>query len=178
MTNKIYISIASLLVAGIVASLWYGDRPNVTISYGPGDFAATSTLDETRADIVIDVPQPGNASVQPQVSPEAPTPTARESTLPCNSSIRITIESAVYVPCTQDGASLLSAMQAATSDGLVFTGKEYPSLGFFVESINGKHAEDGYYWFLYVNDKSSNAGVSETTVHAGDLIEWRYKQSY
>jgi hypothetical protein len=176
--NKILISIGTLLVAGILASLWYGDGPKTTVTYGPSDVATTSTTSETPLDTVVDIPQQSTVSVQPRASFEAPAPTPRTSTPICSSTIRITIESAVYETCIEDGVSLLSAMQTATSDGLVFTGKEYPSLGFFVESINGKHAENGYYWFLYVNGESSSAGVSETVVRAGDSIEWRYKQSY
>lgn len=67
---------------------------------------------------------------------------------------------------------------AAEDEGLAFIGKEYPSLGLFIESINGKKAESGYYWFLYINGVSSTQGVSSARISPGDVIEWRYKQSY
>lgn len=178
MSNKTYISIAALLIAGIAVSLWYSSEPNVTISYGTSNPATTTTFEETSSHEYEDVPQPGTASVQPRTSIEVPVPAPRTSAPACSSTVRIIIESAIYVPCIANGTSLLAAMQAATADGLVFTGKEYPSLGFFIESINGKRGENGYYWFLYINGESSSAGASQTLVSAGDDVEWRYKQSY
>ncbi len=65
----------------------------------------------------------------------------------------------------------------ASSSNFTFAGREYPSLGFFVESINGKKGTNGYYWFLYVNGKSSDTGASETHLKTGDVIEWKYEKS-
>ena len=59
-----------------------------------------------------------------------------------------------------------------------FTGKEDPALGFFVESINGQTAPDGYYWIFYVNGAQSNTGISQTIIRSGDTIEWRLDNSY
>lgn len=64
------------------------------------------------------------------------------------------------------------------SGEFTFSGREYPSLGFFVESINGKYGGDGFYWILYVNGASSNTGASQTKLHAGDAVEWRYEKGY
>ncbi len=76
------------------------------------------------------------------------------------------------------GASVLDAMQTARSQGLEFSGTEYPSLGFFVESLNGKASARGSYWFLYVNDASSETGASQTILKPGDTVEWRYEISH
>ena len=70
----------------------------------------------------------------------------------------------------------MEAYQA--SGGITFTGREYTGLGFFVETINGKVPADGKYWFLYVNDGSAQRGASQTTLHAGDRVEWRYQERY
>ena len=56
-----------------------------------------------------------------------------------------------------------------------FTEQNYPGLGEFVNSINGKQNVSGNYWFLYVNGIDSPTGISETTLHSGDSIEWRYE---
>lgn len=77
-----------------------------------------------------------------------------------------------------EGMTVLDAMRAAAEQGFVFTGREYPSLGYFVESIGEKKSRNGMYWFLYVNDESSGTGASQTVVHSGDVIEWRYKSSF
>lgn len=69
-------------------------------------------------------------------------------------------------------------MHSATAHGdFSFEGKEYPSLGYFVESINGTKSADGFYWFLYINDTSSPLGASSALVQVGDVVEWRYKTS-
>ena len=31
---------------------------------------------------------------------------------------------------------------------------------------------------LYVNGKSSDAGASQTILHSGDIVEWRYEKNY
>lgn len=82
----------------------------------------------------------------------------------------------LYAP---PGSTVLDAMRAlASTTPFAFSGREYPSLGFFVESINGKRNADGLYWFLYINNKSSNTGVSNTTLHPGDTVEWRFERDY
>jgi hypothetical protein len=75
--------------------------------------------------------------------------------------------------------SVYEAMrEVATRSSFTFTGENYPSLGYFVESIGGKKGGNGYYWILYVNGKSSDAGASQTTLKPGDSVEWKYEKSY
>ncbi len=176
--QKIYLSIVALLIAAVAASLWYAKQPSATITYGTPTTTVASA--ESDAEPTTHVPQTSTASAQATVSTEAPVPSAAEvrQTGPVCESVRITIGTASYVPCVASEVTVLAAMQEATKDGLVFTGREYPGLGFFVESINGTAAEDGYYWFLYINDESSSLGASGTLARPGDVIEWRYKQSY
>jgi len=82
----------------------------------------------------------------------------------------------VSVPAIE--GTVLEAMYAhQAAGGFTFTGKEHPSLGFFVETINGRGAADGKYWFLYINGESSPTGASDTNVSRGDTIEWRYKKA-
>ncbi len=91
-------------------------------------------------------------------------------------SVRVLIGDAVYVGVVPNGSTVLEAMRQLQQEGLEFEGREYPSLGFFVESINGKENADGNYWFLYVSGKSSDAGASQTRLQAGDIVEWRYQK--
>ncbi len=82
-----------------------------------------------------------------------------------------------YLGTVKAGATVLDAMRAlASSDNFRFTGKNYQSLGFFVESVNGKKNSNDVYWILYINGKQSDAGASQTTIHSGDAIEWRYEK--
>ena len=63
---------------------------------------------------------------------------------------------------------------ASTSD-FTYTADSYPSLGLFVESIQGVQNEGGKYWMLYINGTLSPAGVSNAIIHPGDVIEWKYE---
>lgn len=89
------------------------------------------------------------------------------------------VEGKSYTTTLTDTASVLDGMRTLeSSSDFIFTGKEYPGMGFFVESINSKKNADGYYWFLYINGKSSEAGASQTKISAGDTIEWRYEKEH
>ena len=82
---------------------------------------------------------------------------------------------ASYPLAVSAGGTLIDAMNAlAASSGFAFTGREYPALGFFVDSINGRANGGGMYWILYVNGASSAVGASEAAVRPGDVFEWRY----
>ena len=176
---KKYALISLLLIAGIVGSVWYAKRPMESIVYGPSE--ATTTTPRTAdapSDVVVDKPQPGTASAVPVSAANAPVPTETRLAAPACESLHIQIETATYVVCADAELPVFEAMQKAASEGLSFSGKEHPGLGFFVDSINGKKAEGGYYWFLYINGESSSTGASQTLVRPGDAVEWRYKQSY
>lgn len=177
--RTLYIPIVILLTAGIVGFLWYGQTDSATQTFGtPSVEVASTTPDIAQQDVIIDVPQPGAASAQATESTEQPTPEQTPPTVVCQS-VRIVAGPASYEPCVDGQVSVLSAMQlAAERHGLVFTGREYPSLGLYIESINGKKGEDGYYWFLYINEVSSTQGASSALVGPGDVIEWRYKLGY
>lgn len=75
--------------------------------------------------------------------------------------------------------TVLEVMQTRAEKGeFSFSGRDFPGLGFFVEEINGKRNANGYYWILYVNGTSSQTGVSQTVLSAGDVIEWKYEKGY
>lgn len=176
---KKYILVSLLLITGIAGSVWYAKRPAESITYGPAELATTSSLAiDTETDVVIDTPQSGTASAAPNTATEAPVASTTRESAPACDSLRVQIEGAIYVICADGKIPVLEVMQKATTEGLSFSGKEHPSLGFFVDSINGKKAEGGYYWFLYINGESSSTGASQTLVGPGDAVEWRYKQSY
>ena len=115
-------------------------------------------------------------------TPQAPTtePTSFAGLVPAPTpNFALSVGGKSYATFSPIGSSVLDAMRslASTSD-LSFTGRDYPSLGFFVDSINGKKAESGYNWMLYVNGKLSNTGASETHLKAGDTVEWKYEKGY
>lgn len=92
--------------------------------------------------------------------------------------IPIKVRDTPYLARVSDGANVLDAMNAASSQGLTYSGKQFMGLGLRVDEIGGVRSENGNYWFLYVNGKTSDLGASDMTLKQGDEIEWRYKQSY
>lgn len=177
--KKIHILVLILLVAGVATSAWYTKRPAATITYGsqavvfPVGAEGENYADQTS---VSESATPVSNAVAPNTGEEkkGAEPT-KEST--CET-LRIVVESAAYSACAAAEMTVLAAMHIATSEGLTFSGREYPSLGFYIESINGKKAENGYYWFLYINGISSTEGASAAHVQAGETVEWLYKKSY
>ena len=136
--------------------------------------AAASSYLLIRANKQIDLglpPQPAGPSSN---GATAATPSANLA----EETVSIAIENERYQITAREGMSALEAMRAARDSGLAFDGKEFPGLGFFVESINGRRNADGYYWILYVNGTSSQTGASQTLLKNGDRIEWKYERSY
>ena len=75
-----------------------------------------------------------------------------------------------------DGENLYDALKAATAkEGISMTSKEYPRMGYLVESIGGeKNGTDGKYWQFLVNGKYANEGASSYRIKTGDVIEWKF----
>lgn len=94
-------------------------------------------------------------------------------------SATISVEGLSYSTKIQSKTSVLQAMRALSlSSHFTFTGREFPALGFFVESINGKKNAHGYYWIFYLNNKKSATGVLQTSLNAGDSVLWKYEKGY
>jgi hypothetical protein len=121
-------------------------------------FSATSSQDSK----VSSVPQKSEAQIAP-----------------IQQLITLSVEGVSHVMPVQTGTSLLDAMrELSTTQQFTFTGSNYASLGFFVESINGKKAADGYNWIFYINGKESGKGVSSTVLNSGDTVLWKYEKGY
>ncbi|MEK9160435.1 MAG: DUF4430 domain-containing protein [Patescibacteria group bacterium] len=73
------------------------------------------------------------------------------------------------------GTVELLMLQKRDEGLLTYVSRTYPTLGSFVESIQGHKNEGGSYWMLYINDSFSSVGMSQATVIPGDRIEWRYE---
>ena len=151
-------------------------RANKNIS--PAEFLGpTSVTTTTTARVSEPTPRPIQ---QTQTKTPASTATNVPETIPTPTpNITLAVGGNSYATFASTGSTVLDAMKilASTTD-FAFSGKDYPSLGFFVDSINGKKAENGHNWILYVNGKLSGTGASQTTLKAGDAIEWRYEISY
>lgn len=60
-----------------------------------------------------------------------------------------------------------------------FSGKQYATLGFFVDEINGlkNNPKTNQYWIYYINGQSANVGVSSYIIQPNDIITWKYETS-
>ena len=74
-----------------------------------------------------------------------------------------------------NGDSVYQAMNNLTKEdnNFSFKTKEYPSLGIFVNEINGVSSIAGNYWIYYVNKKEASVGVSKYILKSGDVIDWK-----
>lgn len=93
-------------------------------------------------------------------------------------SIPVKVGDKTYDVRVPEGSEVIDAIIAAKNLGLTYDGREFMGLGLRVDEINGVRSKDGFYWFLYINDRSSDFGASQMTLKAGDTVEWRYKQGY
>ena len=72
--------------------------------------------------------------------------------------------------------NLYDALRAATlEEGIAMTSKEYPGIGYLVESIGtDKNGTGGKYWQFWVNDEYAAVGASDYKINPGDIIEWKF----
>ncbi len=78
------------------------------------------------------------------------------------------------VPASSTAYDAMTAL-ASTTD-FRFKGEYFSGLGYFIEEINGKPNQNGYYWTLYVNGKYSNIGASQYALRDKDEVEWKYEK--
>jgi hypothetical protein len=72
---------------------------------------------------------------------------------------------------------VIDAMQTLSERGeLSFTTTGFPSMGVFIDAINGRENAGGMYWILYINGTSSPVGASAASIEVGDVVEWKYKK--
>ncbi|MDO8575847.1 MAG: DUF4430 domain-containing protein [bacterium] len=166
--------ILSVLTIAVIAGIIFFNLPS---SVRPLDLTPQETLTTTTASVSNSIPA---QQKQPEHVQSAFTSTATSAPkiVPAPN-VTLSVIGSSYTAFAPSGSTVLDAMKIlASTNGFTFSGKDYPSLGFFVDSINGNRAENGYSWILYMNGKLSGTGASQTTLDAGDAIEWRYEKNY
>jgi len=158
-THKRLLSLISILAVSLgVFGYVAHTRPVSRVSIHPGQPTAVRTVTVVRTSVSSPVPLP---------------------VVKMSANASLTVAEHLYPLTVHAGETVLEAMRdlVSTTD-LVFTGEDYPGLGFFVESINGKKNGGGEYWVFYVNSVSASVGVSTQTVSVGDTIAWKYEKGY
>lgn len=82
----------------------------------------------------------------------------------------------IKIECSTDQTVFECMQQRNETAGFTFRGRTFPSLGFFVDEINGLKNTKGFYWTLYINGAYSTVGASQYVVRTGDVIEWKYEK--
>ena len=64
-------------------------------------------------------------------------------------------------------------VQEKNAGKIIFSGKNYPGLGFFVTDIDSLHSGNGKDLLYYINGKEASVGISTYILKDGDIIEWK-----
>ena len=69
-------------------------------------------------------------------------------------------------------------MQKLKDEGKInFKSETYTGMGKFIEEINGVK-NDKKNWIYYVNGEKANIGISNYQIKPGDVVSWKYEDSY
>lgn len=128
--------------------------------------------------------QPSNADNRSSITSNYELPvTSTQKTIDTPTQIiipetQLKINSIIY-PLTP-GKNVYDAMaelSQVSSQPFIFSTKNYPGMGQFVEEINGikNDFKQNKYWIYYINNKSAIAGISQYIIQQGDIIEWKYE---
>lgn len=85
------------------------------------------------------------------------------------------IDTDVQMP---DGSTVYDLMtHLKKTDVLDFTGTNYGTLGYFIESIGGISSDPKarLYWIYAINGHKATTGISTYPLHSHDIISWNYE---
>lgn len=109
------------------------------------------------------------------LTPKSANATTREITTN-NILIDIIAEDITSRIALSSGQSLYDALVLAKENKqIVFSGKNYPALGFFVTNIGSLHSGNGKNLIYYINGQEASVGVSSYFPQNGDVVEWKLK---
>ncbi|MBU2542625.1 DUF4430 domain-containing protein [Patescibacteria group bacterium] len=107
-----------------------------------------------------------------------------EPILDHQSPITLKIAGEEYSTEFKEGTTVFELMQTLTAMSIKpfsFSGKDYGTgMGYFVTEINGtkNDPQAGKYWIYYINGESAKVGISNYIINKGDVIEWKYENSF
>ena len=98
--------------------------------------------------------------------------------LPVKNVVTLEINGIKYENEISEEISVYDFMYNLRTKGEIdFKEKTYSGIGKFIEEINGiKNGEK--YWIYYVNGEKATIGVSNYKINEGDIVSWKYENSY
>lgn len=92
--------------------------------------------------------------------------------------VTFTVLDRIYQVSIKDGDTVydvMNTLQSSKENNFTFESKEYPSMGIFINGINGMKGEANKYWIYSVNSVESSISVSKYILKNGDSILWEQK---
>lgn len=138
----------------------------------------TSDVQVAKMDLPATATTPTILNTKPVIpSAETKTPTPKTEIIPSPIDQKIesvTISAGDTTIKLQSGIIFYDALTQAKNAGtIMFSGENYPGLGFFVTDIGTLHMGNGKNLLYYVNGKQASVGVSFYMLKDGDIIEWK-----
>lgn len=104
-----------------------------------------------------------------------------KSLSPNNIKVSLIIQETKYETEVREGSTvfeLMKKIKEENNDEKLFDFKytENPSLGVFINEINGQVGGNDGYWIYYVNGIEAGVGISNYKVNNGDQISWKYEK--
>ena len=167
---KKYLIIGSVIICGGIFALLMLNTPSRAIP----EAVVSEKIQESE---VVSTPTPQTtktSSSNQSITHSSSSPTNGASSA---SAVSLSVGDRVYdVALVAQDTTLYEIMKSASKESdFSFSGVDYSSLGFFVDTINGQKNTGGKYWILYVNGALATVGVSQLLVKPGDRFDWRYE---
>lgn len=126
--------------------------------------------------VLVSIGLSGYNNPQTQLPVEVAVPSLVEQNTPAtqDTSPDTATEAFSFVAKT-DGTVEALMQRMRESAEVTYVSKEYPTLGSFLESLQGTRNANGKYWMLSINGIRSSVGMSQAEVVAGDTIVWTYE---
>lgn len=135
----------------------------------------TQNIEKNSTENVVSVTGSVNDVVQTPIKSQASIVSSSSAEV-IKPSVTLKLDGYVGVVEIEEKTTVLEVMQKAAQDKqIIFDGKEYSGLGFFVTRVGSLVNGDGKNLMYYVNDKEASVGVSSYVLSDGDIIEWKLK---
>jgi len=101
-----------------------------------------------------------------------------QSEISKESAVTFTVLDKIYQVSIKEGGTIydvMNTLQSNKENNFTFEFKDYPSMGIFIDGINGIKGEKNKYWFYSVNGQEASVSVSNYILKNGDSILWEQK---
>ena len=171
---------SALAIVAIVIAIVIVSKPHATARV-PQNATSTTVAATSGAGPSYDTapaPLPLNPGTRTVVTADASTTQSAPAPETSKEFATFVVGTSTYRASITASHTVIDSMRALADADASFTfdGEDHAGLGFFVRSINGKAAGNGYNWMLYINGKQAETGASQAKITSGDRVEWKYEK--